>query len=392
MCSPQVGRTLCDDVACLYTYLPIRFIDRPTTDPSQLPLCLVKMSSSGIPIGQIISLAKRFLFPQVSKWLKERKKKKQQQQQQQSHQQQASSNYQQQPHQGGYNQQGPPPQQYYQGQPPQQQGYHNNNQSYQPHQGGSYAGAAASSGGEANAFYGAPQTGGYNQPESSYQQGVQGYSGQQYGSPQHGGMSQSYGNGAPQQYKPPHHINVDSQNASDPHYVSLRNQALREDDLMGQAFDAASAAYKSGDGARAKELSNEGKMHQRRKEELNDQAADFIFAANNRNQPRGSIDLHGLYVQEAIERTERAVQDAQSQGLDELRIITGKGIHSNQGIAKIKPAIEKLMVKYNLAAHLDPHNTGVLIVSLSGPRGGSRDLGWVDQADRESDEGQCVIM
>lgn len=77
---------------------------------------------------------------------------------------------------------------------------------------------------------------------------------------------------------------------------------------MGQSFDAASAAYKSGDGARAKELSNEGKMHQRRKEELNDQAADFIFAANNRNQPRGSIDLHGLYVQEAIERTERAVQ------------------------------------------------------------------------------------
>lgn len=77
---------------------------------------------------------------------------------------------------------------------------------------------------------------------------------------------------------------------------------------MGQAFDAASEAYKAGDGARAKELSNEGKAHQRRKEELNDQAADWIFAQNNRSQPRGSIDLHGLYVQEAIERTERAVQ------------------------------------------------------------------------------------
>lgn len=98
------------------------------------------------------------------------------------------------------------------------------------------------------------------------------------------------------------------QHASDPHYVQLRNQAIREDDLMGQAFDAASEAYKSGDGARAKELSNEGKAHQRRKEELNDQAADWIFAENNRSQPRGSIDLHGLYVEEAIERTERAVQ------------------------------------------------------------------------------------
>lgn len=102
--------------------------------------------------------------------------------------------------------------------------------------------------------------------------------------------------------------NSDSQYASDPHYVQLRTEALREDDLMGQAFDAASDAYQSGDGARAKDLSNEGKAHQRRKEELNDQAADWIFAQNNRRQPNGTIDLHGLYVQEAIERTERAVQ------------------------------------------------------------------------------------
>jgi len=95
-----------------------------------------------------------------------------------------------------------------------------------------------------------------------------------------------------------------------------------------------------------------------------------------------------------------------------LHIITGKGIHSNQGIAKIKPAIEKLMVKYNLAAHLDPHNSGTLVVNLQG--GGSRDvsdspqhvdlhpssltrmmfpqLSWVDEADRKSGEGECIIM
>lgn len=33
------------------------------------------------------------------------------------------------------------------------------------------------------------------------------------------------------------------------------------------------------------------------------------------------------------------------------------------------------MVKYNLSAHLDPRNTGVLVVNLSG--GGSRDVSWV---------------
>jgi len=98
------------------------------------------------------------------------------------------------------------------------------------------------------------------------------------------------------------------QNASDPHYVQLRNQALEEDHKMHQCFDAASRAYNSGEGGDAKNLSNEGHAHQRRRDQLNDEAADWIFAANNANQPRGSIDLHGLYVQEAIERTEKAVQ------------------------------------------------------------------------------------
>ena len=51
------------------------------------------------------------------------------------------------------------------------------------------------------------------------------------------------------------------------------------------------------------------------------------------------------------------------------------------------------MVKYNLEAHLDPHNTGVLVVNLAGGHGAqSRDLGWVDKADRESADGECVIM
>lgn len=184
---------------------------------------------------------------------------------------------------------------------------------------------------------------------------------------------------------------------------------------MHQAFDSASRAHDSGDGAAAKSYSNAGHEHQRQRDALNAQAADWIFNTNNRSQPAGSIDLHGLYVQEAIERTEQAVQRAQAQGLDQLRVITGKGIHSSQHTAKIKPAIEKLMVKYNLAAHLEQGNAGVLVVDLrggAGGAGGSRDvsclgndrmltcadgstahqLGWVDQADRESDDGQCIVM
>jgi hypothetical protein len=77
---------------------------------------------------------------------------------------------------------------------------------------------------------------------------------------------------------------------------------------MHSAFDRASRAHDAGDGAAAKQLSNEGHMHQRKKDELNDQAADWIFGANNRDKGPGEVDLHGLYVQEAIERAERAVQ------------------------------------------------------------------------------------
>jgi DNA-nicking Smr family endonuclease len=64
---------------------------------------------------------------------------------------------------------------------------------------------------------------------------------------------------------------------------------------------------------------------------------------NNRDSPPGTIDVHGLYVKEAIERTEAAVRDAQGRGDAELRVIVGKGIHSQGHVAKIKPAVEDLM-------------------------------------------------
>lgn len=46
---------------------------------------------------------------------------------------------------------------------------------------------------------------------------------------------------------------------------------------MARAFDESHKAYESRDGARAKELSNEGKEHQRKMNELNRQASDWIF-------------------------------------------------------------------------------------------------------------------
>ena len=80
----------------------------------------------------------------------------------------------------------------------------------------------------------------------------------------------------------------------------------------------------------------------------------------------GEIDLHGLYVKEAIARADEAIIQAKGQDRSELRLIVGwwnipylsqvdslpvcssdigKGLHSQGGVAKIKPAIEELMEK-----------------------------------------------
>ncbi|GAA6004049.1 hypothetical protein JCM10207_006532 [Rhodosporidiobolus poonsookiae] len=185
--------------------------------------------------------------------------------------------------------------------------------------------------------------------------------------------------------------NQDMANAQNSHYVDLRNRAIREGDLMAKAFSSSKQAYASGDGGAAHDLSTEGKQHQREKDRLNAEAAEWIFNENNRTQPAGSVDLHGLYVQEAIDYTERAISNARAQGFPELRVIVGKGNHSPSHVAKIKPAITSLMQRENLTAHLDPHNGGVLVVQLQG-QGGGRSGGQFVREMEESDSNDCTIM
>lgn len=161
---------------------------------------------------------------------------------------------------------------------------------------------------------------------------------------------------------------------------------------MARAFQESHEAYARGDGAGAKELSNQGKDHQRKMEQLNKQASDWIFVENNKDSNPGEIDLHGLYVKEAIAHTDDAIEQAKRKGDSEIHLIVGKGLHSQGGVAKIKPAIESLMQKHQLVAELDPHNAGVLIVYLGGG-GRDRAVGPDEIARRldRNDEG-CIIM
>ncbi|GAA6049287.1 hypothetical protein JCM3770_005923 [Rhodotorula araucariae] len=185
--------------------------------------------------------------------------------------------------------------------------------------------------------------------------------------------------------------NHDMKNAQNVRYVELRNLAIREGDLMAKAFAASKQAYAAGDGGRAHDLSLEGKEHQRNKDRYNDDAAAWIFAENNSTQPQGSIDLHGLYVQEAIEYTEKAIADARNKGMPELRVIVGKGNHSPSHVAKIKPAIAQLMERERLTANLDPQNGGVLVVQLQGQGGGKQGGQFLRELERSS-QNDCVVM
>jgi DNA-nicking Smr family endonuclease len=218
-----------------------------------------------------------------------------------------------------------------------------------------YAGAAGGATGY-NQGQGQQQQQYYQQP---MQQQQQQYQQQQYYGGQQGG-AMNYDHPPPQgQYgrptttspahipngvKPNHgRYNDNEVNQKNEHYKQLRSQAHSEGDRMAKCFDDSHKAYSSGDGGRAKQLSNEGHEHQRKMAQFNQEAADWIFHANNEDSGPNEVDLHGLYTEEAITKTEQAIRDYQQRGVPEIRIIVGKGIHSQNHVAHIKPAVEKLM-------------------------------------------------
>ncbi|KAI6161069.1 hypothetical protein EDD17DRAFT_717036 [Pisolithus thermaeus] len=153
-------------------------------------------------------------------------------------------------------------------------------------------------------------------------------------------------------------------NQNNEHYVALRAEAAREGDLMAQCYRQGHEAYQQGQRALAKQLSEKGSGHKRKMERLNVEASAWIFRENNLVSKPGEVDLHGLYVKEAVMYAEDAIEKAQSRGDLEMRLLVGKGLHSDGQVAKIKPALEELMKRRSLPADVDPDNTGLLIVRL----------------------------
>ena len=101
------------------------------------------------------------------------------------------------------------------------------------------------------------------------------------------------------------------------------------------SFTASHQAYASGDRALAHALSQKGKQHGENMKAYNEQAKNFIFYVNNASLPDDTMDLHGLYVEEAVDVLRGRVADIRQEG---LWVIVGRGNHS-VGEARLGPAV-----------------------------------------------------
>ncbi|KAF2278736.1 DUF1771-domain-containing protein [Westerdykella ornata] len=150
-------------------------------------------------------------------------------------------------------------------------------------------------------------------------------------------------------------------------YDRLRDLARQEAAKRSSCFDRSRAAYESGDGALAKQLSEEGKRHAAKMEQYNRQARDFIFRANNSvdRVPADTIDLHGLYVEEAEDILEERIKAARQRGESHLHVIVGRGNHSTGHVQKIKPRVEQVCRELGLH-YATEENDGRIYVDLRG--------------------------
>ncbi|KAG1890300.1 hypothetical protein F4604DRAFT_1709722 [Suillus subluteus] len=117
---------------------------------------------------------------------------------------------------------------------------------------------------------------------------------------------------------------------------------------------------------RAKELNKRGKAHRVNMILLDKEASAKIFQAPSDlfQNRRNGVDLHGLYVSEALSYFDTSVQGARDREESSLCVIVGKGKHCDDNTPKIKPAILAHGKRLGLSIEVDPRNDGRLIVSI----------------------------
>ena len=128
--------------------------------------------------------------------------------------------------------------------------------------------------------------------------------------------------------------------------LQLRQQADTYHQKVVACAKESQKAYQKGDKKKAHDLSEEKKKWQRQQDDANQRAVKWILA-EQKWQSSGEIDLHGLYLEEALEATKTFLKHwwskRQQSNKETVLIITGAGHHSENNKAVIRPKVAQLL-------------------------------------------------
>ena len=123
----------------------------------------------------------------------------------------------------------------------------------------------------------------------------------------------------------------------------LRLQAQRIVEERSQLINESQQCYKNNEKGKAKELSEKSKILGLKIEEINKQAAEVILNYRNKGHDENYLDLHGLYLEEALKIFRERLELLQKKNLNYeiiFEVITGAGNHS-----KNKAVINQKLLK-----------------------------------------------
>ncbi|NXF74991.1 N4BP2 protein, partial [Sclerurus mexicanus] len=138
-----------------------------------------------------------------------------------------------------------------------------------------------------------------------------------------------------------------------PQYDDLRAEAFCHQQKRQECLKKAGEAYRMGMKPVAAFYAHQGRLHEQKMKEANHAAAVQIFERVNTSLlPMNVLDLHGLHVDEAVNQLSRVLQEKseeyqQTGGKPYLTVITGRGNHSQGGVARIRPAAIRYLTTHN---------------------------------------------
>ncbi|KAJ8281312.1 hypothetical protein GJAV_G00066080 [Gymnothorax javanicus] len=135
------------------------------------------------------------------------------------------------------------------------------------------------------------------------------------------------------------------QDTQDPDYEDFRTEATLQRRKQQECFSKAAEAYRQGMKDVASFYAQQGHLHGQKMREANHRAAMRIFQQVNATLlPQNILDLHGLHVDEALYHLQRVLEEKTAEWQQggcrpQLSVITGRGNHSQGGVARIRPAV-----------------------------------------------------